>query len=176
MGPISSSCAPVYGSCANKCRAYCGPNTCASKMDRSNYLYVIISSNRIIKEAMRSSGANATFKHLEDVSLGAFFLLDVAKRVDTTFGVPQSSRHTIRDTTTDVKHMVKVLREEGVTMENPERKGDPFEDPLALGSKKVAEGRLDKYLSGCFEDDLDDKEAPVIEGEINFDYELFDVV
>lgn len=45
-------------------------------------------------------------------------------------------------------------------MENPERKGDPFEDPLALGSKKVAEGRLDKYLSGCFEDDLDDKEAP----------------
>ena len=66
---------------------------------------------------MRSSGANATLKHLEDVSLGAFFQLDVAKRVDTMFGVPQTSCHTTRDTTTDIKHMVKVLCEEGVTME-----------------------------------------------------------
>ena len=124
---------------------------------------------------MRSSGANATFKHLEDVSLGAFFLMDVAKRVDTMFGVPQSSRHTVRDASADIQWMAKLLREEGITTENPERKGHPFKDPLALGSQKVAEGRLEKYLTGCFEDDPDDKEAPAIEGEINFDYELFDV-
>ena len=76
---------------------------------------------------------------------------------------------------TDIQRMAKLLREEGITTENPERKGHPFKDPLALGSQKVAEGRLEKYLTGCFEDDPDDKEAPAIEGEINFDYELFDV-
>ena len=91
--------------------------------------------------------------------------MDVAKRVDTMFGVPQSSRHTVRDASADIQRMAKLLREEGITTENPERKGHPFKDPLALGSQKVAEGRLEKYFTGCFEDDQDDKEAPAIEGE-----------
>lgn len=36
----------------------------------------------VIKEALRSSVANATQKHIEEASLAALFLMDAAKKAD----------------------------------------------------------------------------------------------
>ena len=58
----------------------------------------------------------------------------------------------------DILKVVRLIFEEGVATENPERKVNPFEDHLSLGSEKVAEGRLEKFLSNSC-DDPDDKEA-----------------
>ena len=65
-------------------------------------LYTLIISNRMIKETMCASGANSTHKHMEDISLSALFLMDVAKRVDKVFGVTQSVTHTSRDAKKDI--------------------------------------------------------------------------
>lgn len=38
---------------------------------------------------MRASGANATKKHLEEISLCALMLMNTAKKVDRMYGVTQ---------------------------------------------------------------------------------------
>ena len=43
--------------------------------------------NRVLKQALRSSGANATQKHIEEVSLCSLFLMEAAKKADRTFGL-----------------------------------------------------------------------------------------
>ena len=71
---------------------------------------------RVLKEALRSSGANCTEKHMEELSMCSLLLLDVAKRSDHEFDTPyRSSRHTIRSADDDIKKMVKYLIEEKVT-------------------------------------------------------------
>ena len=50
---------------------------------------------RMIKEAMRASGANATKKHLEEI-LCALMLTNTAKKVDGIYGVTQSASHTTK--------------------------------------------------------------------------------
>lgn len=52
---------------------------------------------------MRSSGANVTQKHLEDVSMCGLFLLEACKKVDKMFGAECSGAHTTRDTGGDIK-------------------------------------------------------------------------
>ena len=52
---------------------------------------------------MRASGANETQKHVEDVSLCALFLMDVAKRVDRMFGVKVLHTHLEMPTRTSQK-------------------------------------------------------------------------
>ena len=41
---------------------------------------------RVLKQALRSSGANATEKHIENVSLCGMFLMEAAHKVDSEFG------------------------------------------------------------------------------------------
>ena len=54
--------------------------------------------------ALRSSGGNATEKHIEDVSLCSMFLMEAAKKADIEFGVtPRSTKHTVRDASTDIR-------------------------------------------------------------------------
>ena len=62
-------------------------------------LHALHPFSRMIKETMRASGANATQKHLEEVSMCAMLLMDTAKKVDHMFGVSQSVSHTTRDAT-----------------------------------------------------------------------------
>ncbi len=110
---------------------------------------------------------------MEDLSLCGMFLMDEAKKVDRMFGVMQSSQHTTGDATSDIVKIAKYLLEEGVCKEDAEHHGDELQNPMVAGSKKVAGGHLDKYLTG--EVDTDTHEHPGERGEIDFDYELYDV-
>ncbi len=61
-----------------------------------------------MKQPMRSSGANITTKHLEEISLCSLFLMEAAKKADRAFGVhPQSTSHTVRDAKADISKMAK---------------------------------------------------------------------
>lgn len=128
----------------------------------------------MIKEAMRASGANATKKHLEEISLCALMLMNTAKKVDQMYGATQSASHTTRDATGDIGKIAHYLLSEGVTKEQEGSEGPAFEDPRVLGSKKVSAGKLDDYLKGDVEFDQQDTNTEYGENDIN--YELFDVV
>ena len=56
---------------------------------------------------MWASGANATKKHLEEISLCALMLMNTAKKVDRIYGVIQSGSHTTRDATGDIRKIVR---------------------------------------------------------------------
>ena len=126
----------------------------------------------IIKQAMRSSGANITQKHLEDVSMCGLFLLEVCKKVDRMFGAECSGAHTIRDAEGDINRIATYLRAEKVTKEVKDREGWDFTNPHTLGYAKVAEGKLDAYLHEE-EDNSDDTEQDP-QGEMDINYELSD--
>lgn len=123
---------------------------------------------------MRASGANATKKHLEEISLCALMLMNTAKKVDQMYGVTQSSSHTTRDATGDIKKIVHHLLSEGVTKEKEVCEGPGFEDPRVLGSKKVSEGKLDDYLKE--EVELEEQDTNIECGEADINYELYDVL
>ena len=122
---------------------------------------------------MRSSGANVTRKHLEDISMCALFMLDVCKRVDAMFGVPCYGTHTTRDPHGDIRKIASYLREQSVTREMVNRSGWRFDDPRISGYKKVAEGKLDAYLHGEEDDAGHTDTEHDDEQEIDIDYELF---
>lgn len=129
---------------------------------------------------MRASGANSTHKHMEEVSLCAMFLMDVAKRVDRMFGVTQSIAHTVRDANKDVTKMVGYLLSEKITIEVEQRQvGIIFEDPSIAGSRCIADGHIDSYLKDEV-DDEDISDSNVAEEEVDnimdINYELYDVV
>ena len=57
----------------------------------------------VVKEAIRSSGTNATEKHIEDVSICALLLIEAAKKADQAFGVtPKSGARTVRSAENDI--------------------------------------------------------------------------
>ena len=62
--------------------------------------HVDLSVIRIVKQTLRSSGANATATHIEEVSLSALFLLEAAKKTDREFSVtPVTKSHCTRCST-----------------------------------------------------------------------------
>ena len=126
-----------------------------------------------MKQALRSSGANVTDKHILDVSMCALFLLEAAKKCDRVFGVsPESISHTIRDSKADIMKIHQQLLEKSITQENTERKTPIFVDPTESGINTITKGDwLSKHLQSNFEDNLQSDEG---RGEIDMDYELFD--
>ena len=128
---------------------------------------------------MRASGANSTHKHMEDVSLCALFLMDVARRVDTMFGVSQSVAHTTRDANKDIAKMVSYLLSEEVATEVEERQSIiTFEDPSVLGCRCIADGQIDTYLKGEVYDEniSENTNDETAENIVDLNYELYDVV
>ena len=72
-------------------------------MTTIRYLNLIL-YDRVVKQALRSSGANVTEKHITDVSLSALFLMKAATKADAVLKVPQrSTSHTFRDAKTYLK-------------------------------------------------------------------------
>lgn len=124
---------------------------------------------------MRSSGANATKKHLEEISLCAMFLLTFAKRVDRMLSVSQSVAHTVRDSTGDIKKMVSYLRGEGVTKEKPaqQQQSFSFEDSSIARMHKVSSGKLDPYLQGEIEMNPEEVGSDHL---VDMDYELYNAL
>ena len=85
---------------------------------------------RVFKEALRSGGGQLTPKHIEDVSMAVFFLLEASKKADQAFSVaPQATAHTTVDSRKDVTLMSKRLIESAITTLDTERQTPPFVDP-----------------------------------------------
>jgi hypothetical protein len=105
-----------------------------------------------MKQALKSSGANCTPKHMEDISMCRLFLLDAAKSADQEFQIPYcSSHHTVRSAESDIKKMVIRLLEQKITCERKDRVDFKFNEPIQLGMQKIVNGWLQNYLksSGC---------------------------
>ena len=93
---------------------------------------------RVFKEALRSGGGQLTPKHIEDVSMAVFFLLEASKKADQAFSVaPQTTAHTTVDSRKDVTLMSKRLIESAITTLDNERQTPPFVDPATTGWKKL---------------------------------------
>ena len=135
------------------------------------YLVIIFIYYRVIKQALRASGANATPKHIEEVSLSAFFLMEAAKKADNQFGVtPQATAHTVRDANKDIAKMASYLTDKEVTVKKTERTSPSFVDPIETGMKKLTTSWLEGVLSNTLPDD--DQQRELREGEVDLDFEL----
>ena len=100
---------------------------------------------RVLKQAIRSSGANITVQHIEDVSLCGLFLLDAAKKVDEMFGVHKpSTKHTVKG---DITRMCSYLIDNNASKEDLSRTNIlTFDDPETKGLERVAKGWIEEYL------------------------------
>ena len=127
-----------------------------------------------MKDALRSSGANTTQKHIEDVSLSGLFLTDAAKKADREFGVTNmSSKHTERDCNRDICNISTHLQNNQVTLVIPERTTPMFRDLTDDGWKKINSSWLERVLSSYPTTELRPDGA---RGEVDMSYELFDVL
>ena len=106
-----------------------------------------ILSFRIVKEGVQAAGANATKKHIEEISLCGMFLLEAGKKADQTFNVPPASTsHTVRDATEDILTMTRDLLVRAA-VEDTDRLGSPFIDPTTRGMEdKAAKGWIESIL------------------------------
>lgn len=126
-----------------------------------------------MKQALRSSGANVTEKHILEISQCALFLLEAAKKCDKMFGVsPSTTAHTVRDYKSDIAKLRSQLLEKEVTTEKPLRTTPAFVDPTVSGLTTLTGGWLEKQLSSQCEDILQNEQ---FHGEVDIDYELADV-
>jgi hypothetical protein len=130
----------------------------------------------MFKQTLSSGGGNLTPQHVEAVSLCAFFLLDASKKADRFFNLPPpTTAHTIRDSDKDIEKMVSHLHEAKVNIVDKERTSPPFLDPVESGWTKLwTTDWLKNALARNLADDDTDLEQ--IEGELDLDYELADMV
>ena len=128
---------------------------------------------RVIKQTLRSSGANVTANHITEVSLAALFLLDAAKKTDCEFRVPpQSRQHTVRDATDDIQNITLHLMDKSVTSEMQGRQTSKFVHTTQKGWEKMSSPNwLAAILSGSLVE-----EEEMRRGEVGLDYELSDVL
>ena len=131
---------------------------------------------RVVKQALRSSGANVTDKHISDISMCALFLLEAAKRCDRVFAVPpKCTAHTVADSKSDIRKIVQHLLERGITVEDVQRTTPAFEDPTDSGLNKLTKSDwLHKHLQSSSCGDALQGEGEYREMETDIDYELFD--
>lgn len=142
--------------------------------DLHNYHFIpCILLFRVVKQALRSSGANVTEKHISDVSMCALFLLEAAKKCDTIFKVSKkSTAHTIRDADADISKMQQRLLEKNITTEDIKRSEPGFVDPTKSGIDTLTkEEWLQKQLLSKPGDNLQSEQS---RGELDLDYELAD--
>ena len=127
-----------------------------------------------MKDALRSSGANTTQKHIEDVSLSGLFLTDAAKKADQELGVAStSSKHTQCDCNRDIFNISTHLQNNQVTLVIPERTTPMFRDLTDDGWKKINSSWLERALSSYPSTELQpDGER----GDVDMNYELSDVL
>lgn len=127
---------------------------------------------RVVKQALRSSGANVTEKHITDVSMCALFLLEAAKKCDKFYRVsPQTMAHTVRDSKSDIRKISQNLIDGKISEEEIERTTPEFTDPTSSGLATLTQGDwLQKQLQSKFDDNLQNENH----GEVDLDYELAD--
>lgn len=130
----------------------------------------------MFKQALKSGGGHLTVKHIEEVSLGALFLLQAARETDRAFKVkPPSTSHTVRDSNSDVMKMTTHLLEKEVHLIKSERRFPVFIDPTDSGWKKISTTTwLKDTLSRSHSVDFESAENLQQEQEVDLYYELAD--
>lgn len=129
-------------------------------------------SHRIVKQTLQASGANVTPEHIEEVSLSSLFLLEAAKKIDREFGVtPKSQMHTVREANSDKRKVALHLMEKAVTKETAGRTTPKFVHPVDKGWERLSNS---DWLSGVLSHTLVEEDE-VQQGELELDYELFDM-
>lgn len=110
-------------------------------------LFDVFEFFRIVKEGVQAAGANATKKHIEEISLCGIFLLEAGKKADQAFNVPPvSTHHSVRDGKTDTLTMMQDLLMKAV-VEERNRPGSTFPDPTTQGMEdKAAKGWIEGVL------------------------------
>ena len=131
---------------------------------------------RILKDAMRTGGANNTPQHIEDLSLCGLFFLKVCKKIDREFGAHRSTAHTTPDAYRDISKIVEHLLQTKV-VEKKDRESPVFIDPTNAGLDKLCNSSWvrDILSRGGDTEDLQEEEAQD-HGTIDLNYELHDVV
>ena len=132
---------------------------------------------RVLKQALRSSGANATERHIEEVSLCSLFLMEAAKKADREFGLnPRSTRHTTRDASADIRKVATHLLENDVTAPQTSRTNPPFRDVTEDGFSNMSAMWLKKVLTPTPDIDTTTSEQQTLRGNTtDFDHELHHV-
>ena len=105
------------------------------------------------------------------------FLLEASKKADIFFYLPPpTTAHTIRDSDKDIEKMVSNLHEAKVNIVDTQRTSPPFKDPVESGWTKLwTTDWLKNALSRNLADDTD-PDLEQVEGELDLDYELADMV
>ena len=137
------------------------------------YIYTCHFLLRVIKQTLRSSGANVTEVHISEVSLAAMFLLDVTKKTDQQFQATQQSHsHTVRDAADDIRKIATYLTNKTVMIETQGRDRPEFTHPVQKGWEKLSKPEwITAVLSSTLVEE-DERRR----GEYELDYELSDVV
>ncbi len=130
---------------------------------------------RVLKQALRASGANVTSNHVEELSLGTMFLLEAAKKADKQFHVTHTSAHSTRDAHNGIYKIAKHLTDKAVTVVTPERQAPAFVDLTDKGWKKIGSGWLECVLQKTLEEDLPEESDKGEDRGVTLDYELSDV-
>ncbi len=115
-------------------------------------------------------------KHVEDVSLSILFLLEAAKKTDRAFQVTtRSSSHTVHSSQMDTEKMTKHLLEMKTTTEVKGRDTPAFADATDTGYQKLSTTSwlTDRLLASDLNEELEEED---MNGELDLDYELADVV
>ena len=118
-------------------------------------------------------------KHLEEVSLGALFLLDAANKVDKAFCVsPPGKKHTIREASRDIKEMTDHLQEKGVATNLENRSSPEFTNPDDAGLDKLTSTWLHEALFRTYieEDSLSERTDEENEQSVDIHYEIADIL
>ena len=132
-----------------------------------------------MKQALRSSGANATDKHITDVSLGSLFLMEAARKTDMVAKTsPQSSSHTVRDDNKDILKLMDHLLEKAVVKEDKNRatSHSSFTDLNTVGLKKLTTTSWLQDIStkgSCDGDGTADEEPHVMDENDQLLFEYF---
>ena len=76
------------------------------------HIYTVI-FYRVMKQALKASGANGTERHMREISMCGLFLLEAAKKADHEFQTSRSnSHHAVRSAEDDISKMTTHLLEE----------------------------------------------------------------
>ena len=104
---------------------------------------------RVIKNAVRGSGANLTKSRLFLVSKVAKELLEGGRKLEQILRIDRKSSHTIRSAREDVEKMVNTLVNNGVIVDKERRliEGWKFVDPRREGILKLEKGWLRDFLA-----------------------------
>lgn len=127
---------------------------------------------RVLKQALRASGANVTVKHVEEISLGALFLLQAAKKTNQEFNVLHTTAHTTRDACGDIMKMSQDLLEKSVTTMTQGRQSSPFVDFTDKGWDKMSTGWLQDVLKKSSEEHLHEEADNQDDRGVDLDYAL----